>query len=225
MIISFAGRCAGMTQAEMFSDLAHWQQALDLTFQRVGQCDAVFPMWPCDAALSQPLRARLPGHDLDDEAQFQLVEQEVMLRDDYADIIRRGYPAWFASYQTRLRPDLPDTRLGRLKTLAGYIRQGLRMKRNITYWQQRGIPAMFYSACYPAFDLFSLVRSLAPFCHDLHDCPETIERACEVATPAIIATAQMPLRLTHGRRCASFRCAAARHSFRPECSNAVRCRT
>jgi len=161
-------------------------------------------MWPRNAALSQPLRALLPGRDLDDEAQFQLVEQEMMLRDDYAEIIRRGYPAWFASYQARLRPDLPDTRLGRLKTWAGYIRQGLRMKRSIAHWQQRGVPAMFYSACYPAFDLFSLARSLAPFCHDLHDCPEAIECACEMATPAIIATAQMPLRLTQGKRVCIF---------------------
>ena len=204
MIISFAGRCAGMTQAELFGSFGQWQRAMEITFERVGQCDAVFPMWPRDAALSQPLRALLPGRDLDHEAQFQLVEAEVMTRQDYADIVKQGYSAWFASYQTRIRPDLSDTRLGRIKTTFSYIRQGMRMRRNVAHWQRRGIPAMFYSACYPAFDLFSLARSLTPFCHDLRDCPKDIERACEVATPAIIATAKIPLRITRGKRVCIF---------------------
>ncbi|MBS1245376.1 MAG: hypothetical protein H6R36_31, partial [Chloroflexi bacterium] len=204
LIISFAGRCAGMTQAEIFEGFRQWQRALELTFERVGRCDAVFPMWPRDAALSQPLRALLPGRDLDDEAQFQLIEAEVMTREDYADIADRGYSAWFASYQTRIRSDLSDTRLGHIKTTLGYIRQGIRLRRNVAYWQQHGIPAMFYSACYPAFDLFSLARSLTPFCYDLRDCPEAIERACEAATPAIIATARIPLRITRGKRVCIF---------------------
>jgi len=204
LIISFAGRCAGMTQAEIFEGFRQWQRALELTFERVGRCDAVFPMWPRDAALSQPLRALLPGRDLDDEAQFQLIEAEVMTREDYADIADRGFSAWFASYQTRIRSDLSDTRLGHIKTTLGYIRQGIRLRRNVAYWQQHGIPAMFYSACYPAFDLLSLARSLTPFCYDLRDCPEAIERACGAATPAIIATARIPLRITRGKRVCIF---------------------
>ena len=204
LIISFAGRCAGVTQAELFGSFRQWQYSMQATFERVGECDAVFPMWPRDAAVSQPLRALLPGRDLDDEAQFQLVETEVMTRQDYTTIVERGYTDWFASYQTRIRPELTDTRLGRIKTTLGYIRQGIRIKCHVSYWQRRDIPAMFYSACYPAFDLFSLARSLVPFCYDLHDCPEAIERACEAATPAIIATAKIPLRITKGKRVCIF---------------------
>jgi len=204
LIISFAGRCAGITQAELFGSFARWQSAMQSTFERVGECDAVFPMWPRDAAVSQPLRALLPGRDLESDAQFQLVETEVMTRQDYGDIVERGYTDWFASYQTRIRPEFSDTRLGRIKTTLGYIRQGMRMKRHVSHWQRRGIPATFYSACYPAFDLFSLARSLAPFCYDLRDCPEAVDRACEAATPAIVATARIPLRITLGRRVCIF---------------------
>ena len=204
LIISFAGRCAGITQAELFGSFRQWQHAMQVTFERVGECDAVFPMWPRDAAVSQPLRALLPGRDLEGDAQFQLVEAEVMTRQDYTAIVERGYMDWFASYQTRIRPELADTRLGRIKTTLGYIRQGIRMKRHVSYWQRRGIPAMFYSACYPAFDLFSLARSLVPFCYDLRECPEAIECACEAATPAIVATAKIPLRITRGKRVCIF---------------------
>jgi hypothetical protein len=44
LIISFAGRCAGMTQADIFSSLHKWQQALDATFVKVGTPDAIFPL-------------------------------------------------------------------------------------------------------------------------------------------------------------------------------------
>lgn len=56
LIISFAGRCAGMTQADIFSSLHKWQEALGATFKRVGTPDAIFPLWPRDAAKSQMLR-------------------------------------------------------------------------------------------------------------------------------------------------------------------------
>lgn len=204
MIISFAGRCAGMTQAEMMSGLGRWQQALEITFERVGQPDAVFPMRPRDSALSQPLRARLPGRDLEPDEQFQFVEEEVMAREDYQDILRKGYRAWIAGYLTRVRPDLSDAPLGRFKMVAGFVRQGIRLRRNLAHWGQRGLPAMFYSACYPAFDLFSLARSMAPFSYDLMECPEILERACGVSTPDILSAAKIPLRVTGGRRVCIF---------------------
>ena len=63
LIISFAGRCASMTQADIFSSLHKWQQALEATFARVGTPDAIFPLWPRDAAKSQMLRLSLPGDE------------------------------------------------------------------------------------------------------------------------------------------------------------------
>jgi hypothetical protein len=36
--------------------------------------------------------------------------------------------------------------------------QGIRIKHNVNYWKKKwGIPAMFYAACYPAFDLIHSV--------------------------------------------------------------------
>ena len=201
LIISFAAQCAGMTQAEIFSSLHKWQQALALTFTRVGVPDAIFPLWPRDAAKSQMLRVLLPGDELEPNAQFQYLETEVMKRDDYSFIIQNGYRAWFMQYLPKIRSDIPPGPLGRILTIRGFMLQGLRIKRNVTYWQRKkGIPAMFYAACYPAFDLFSLARSLVPFCHDLFDCPEAIQQAISVATPEIVSMAKIPLRVTGGKR-------------------------
>ena len=92
LIISFAGRCAGMTQADIFSSLHKWQIALEATFARVGTPDAIFPLWPRDAAKSQMLRLLLPGEELDADAQFQYSESEVMRRDDYDVHHPQGIP-------------------------------------------------------------------------------------------------------------------------------------
>jgi hypothetical protein len=201
LIISFAAQCAGMTQAEIFSSLHKWQQALEITFEKVGVPDAIFPLWPRDAAKSQLLRVSLPGEELEPNAQFQYMESEVMSSRDYTFIIKKGYRAWFMQYLPKIRSDIAATLPGRILTILGFIQQGIRIKNNVTYWKRRaGIPAMFYSACYPAFDLFSLARSLMPFCHDLFSCPEQIELACNVATPEIVNMAKIPLRLTRGRR-------------------------
>jgi uroporphyrinogen decarboxylase len=201
LIISFAAQCAGMTQAEIFSSLRKWQQALEITFTRVGTPDAVFPLWPRDAAKSQMLRVLLPGEDLEPNAQFQYTESEVMSRSDYNLIIKKGYRAWFMQHLPKIRSDISASPLGRISTVLGFIQQGIRIKKNVTHWKRKyGIPALFYSACYPAFDLFSLARSLMPFCHDLFSCPEIIEHACKIATPEIVNMARIPLRLTRGRR-------------------------
>jgi uroporphyrinogen decarboxylase len=201
LIISFAGRCAGMTQADIFSSVSKWQRALEATYARVGTPDAIFPLWPRDAAKSQMLPVRLPGEALDADAQFQYVESEVMRLDDYDFIIEKGYRAWFMRYLPRIRADISPGWRGRLLTVRGFMLQGMRIKRNVDYWKKKmGVPAMFYAACYPAFDLFSLARSLAPFCQDLFDCPETIERAIQAATPEIVRMAKIPLRLTGGKR-------------------------
>jgi uroporphyrinogen decarboxylase len=201
LIISFAGRCAGMTQADIFSSLHKWQQALEATFARVGTPDAIFPLWPRDAAKSQMLRLLLPGDNLEVNAQFQYSESEVMSRDDYNFIIQKGYRTWFMQYLPRIRADISPGLFGRILTIRGFMLQGMRIKSNVNYWKKKmGLPAMFYAACYPAFDLFSLARSLVPFCHDLFDCPVIVEQAIKVATPEIVSMAKIPLRVTGGKR-------------------------
>lgn len=201
LIISFAARCAGMAQAEIFSSLRKWQKALEVTFARVGTPDAVFPLWPRDAAKSQMLKVLLPGEDLDPDAQFQYKESEVMSRNDYELILRKGYRAWFMQHLPKIRSDISASPVGRISMVLGFIRQGIRIKKNVSFWRGKyGIPALFYSACYPAFDLFSLARSLMPFCQDLFGCPDIIEQACKTATPGIVEMAKIPLRLTRGKR-------------------------
>ncbi len=47
-IVTFAGRCAGITQQQLFSSNQAWLNACDKTFAQVGKPDVVFPLNPFD---------------------------------------------------------------------------------------------------------------------------------------------------------------------------------
>jgi len=70
MIITFAGRSAGMTQAEIFRNDKNWIRALEMTYAKIGRPDAVFPMWPRDLSYIVSMKVRLPGRGLGDEELF-----------------------------------------------------------------------------------------------------------------------------------------------------------
>ncbi len=199
-IIGFAARCAGMTQADIYSDPGKWLMALESTFRAVGKPDAVFSLWPRDAARAQMLRVLIPGEDLPPDESLQFIEAETMRREDYDAILKAGYASWFFDYWRRVRTDLPKGIRGRAVTIGGFMRQGLRIRRMARHWERRGIAPLFTAACYPPFDLFSLLRSLEPFCFDLSDCGDRVEEACAAALPDIIRMASIPLRVTGGKR-------------------------
>jgi len=200
LIISFAGRCAGMTQAEIFTSLRRWQQAQVSVAERVGQCDLVFAVWPGDLPISEAMRCRLPGRELGEDELFQIIEEEIMTRQDYQEIQCQGYTPWFRNYHLRLRSLRPGSLPGLAQVILQFIRMGLHVRSNVRFWQRRGIPALFYTAGYPPFDFFSLARSLEPFVHDLFDCPDLIRSACAASIPEILATCKRSLGMTGGKR-------------------------
>jgi uroporphyrinogen decarboxylase len=200
LIIAFAGRCAGITQAEIFRSVQRWQQAQLRTYERIGACDLVFSVWPGDLPTSEAMRCRLPGRELGDDDLFQIAEEEIMTRQDYEQIQRQGYTAWFRNYHLRLRSLKPGSALGRAKVTLQFVRMGLHIRSNVKFWQKRGIPSLFNTAAYPPFDFFSLARSLEPFVHDLFDCPESIQAASAASLPDMLATCKQTLKLTDGKR-------------------------
>ena len=63
-IVTFAGRCAGITQEQLFSSNQAWLDAYDKTIARVGKPDVVFPLNPFDTAYIESMRVKLPGKEL-----------------------------------------------------------------------------------------------------------------------------------------------------------------
>ena len=200
LIITYTARLAGMTQAQIFSDVKIWRQAVNLAADRIGAPDMGFALWPRDVPFSEAMLFKLPGRELGDDDLFQINEQEVMQREDYEQILTRGYSRWFLDYNLRLQPDLPKGRLGRAIIIYSFIRMALRIHGNATQLNRRGILPAFYGGGYPPFDFFSLARSLNKFIFDLHDCSDLVQKTCEASVDPIMATMMQPLQVTNGKR-------------------------
>ncbi|MBN1628378.1 MAG: hypothetical protein JW990_01320 [Thermoleophilia bacterium] len=203
-IVTFAGRCAGITQAELFSSNKAWLAACDKTFQKVGKPDVVFPMNPLDTAYTESMRVKLPGRELGPDEPFQFVEEEVMQASDYDMILEKGWSAWNNDFMMKIQNPPLHGRIGKFRVLWGFIKAGMNTGKNIKYWKQQGMPVMFHTGVAPPFDIFSLSRSLRPFYRDLFDMPDKVKKAVEVGTDAMIAMGIANVKRAKGDRVAMF---------------------
>ncbi len=210
LLITFIARAAGMKQAQIFSNVNTWRQAVDLAIDRIGAPDLGFALWPRDVPFSEALKHKLPGRDLGEDDLFQLVEEEVMKRSDYERLLKVGYDRWSMDYFVSLDSKLPLGWRGRAMVTFQFIQMALRIRGNAHRLERRGIPPAFCGAGYPPFDFFSLARSLNKFCQDLYQCPELVQKACEASLKPILATMMQPLKVTGGKRVCIYpmRCSA-----------------
>ena len=203
-IVTFAGRCAGITQQQLFSSNRAWLDACDKTFSRAGKPDVVFPLNPRDTAYIESMKVKLPGRELGPDEPFQFVEEEVMLESDYDVILTKGWSAWNTDFMKKIQAPPLTGPLAGLKVLWGFIRTGLNTNKNIKHWKAEGLPVMFHTGVAPAFDVFSLSRSLRPFYIDLFNNTEKVKKAVEVGTDAMIKLGIANAKRAKGDRVAIF---------------------
>ena len=94
--------------------------------------------------------------------------------------------------------------LSSLKVLWGFIRTGMNTNKNIKHWKAQGMPVMFHTGVAPAFDVFSLSRSLRPFYRDLFENADKVKKAVEVGTDAMIKLGIANAKRAKGDRVAIF---------------------
>jgi hypothetical protein len=203
-IVTFAARCAGITQAELFSSNKAWLAAYDKTLERVGKPDVVFPLNPRDTAYTESMRVKLPGRELGPDEPFQFVEDEFMLASDYDVILEKGWSAWNTEFMKKIQSPPWHGRVGNFKVLYNFIKAGMNTGKNIKHWRKQGLPVMFHTGVAPPFDIFSLSRSLRPFFRDVFDDPEKVKRAVAVGTEAIVKLGIDNVKRAKGDRVAIF---------------------
>jgi hypothetical protein len=185
-IVTFAGRCAGVTQQQLFSSNKAWLDACDSTFAKVGKPDIVFPLNPRDTAYIESMKVKLPGRDLGPDEPFQFVEEEFMLESDYDVILTKGWGAWNNDFMKRIQTPPLSGPFSTAKVVWGFIKAGMNTGKNIKHWKAQGMPVMFHTGIAPAFDIFSLSRSLKPFYLDLFNNTDKVKKAVDVGTDALI---------------------------------------
>lgn len=181
-----AAGLAGLSQADIAGDNAVVVQAAFKVFDAYGGWDnpymACYTPVQLQASGVFPLRMKIPGVDLAENAPFQLDEAEVMLPEDYETISEVGFDTFFnEDYLWRicdLAPDSVAAERQKLMAAGGLF---------LNECAQRDRRPLFLANCLHPFFLLSLMRSMLSFTKDVYYHPEPVERAIERMTSDLIA--------------------------------------
>ncbi len=202
----FAATYAGYSQADLWEDHGAYRESMRRTFRDLGPWDASFLLdahGPIAMSFMIPMKARIPGRDLPRNSTLQLIEEEVMLPEDYDWLVRKPSRldgALFGMFLRRLALRIHDP-LGR--TLAGHLRMALELARNGVYnfmdvlmWQRWGVSVLYGMGLEAPFDTFSLARSLTHFSMDILGRPDEIRDAAQKMVPGFLLAARVGCRAT-----------------------------
>jgi len=181
-----AAGLVGLSQAEIASDNAVAVQAFFKAFDAYGGWDN--PYMSCytpvqlQASGVFPLKMKIPGVHLADNAPFQLDEAEVMRPEDYETISEVGFDTFFNKDYlwriTDLAPDAVPEELQKLMVAGGMF---------LDECAQRDRRPLFLANCMHPFFLLSLMRSMVAFTKDIYYNPDPVEQALERMTSDLIA--------------------------------------
>jgi hypothetical protein len=186
-----AAHLTGITQAKVAADNAVALDAILKTFDEYGGWDSIYPGTYTPLQLqvlgADPMKMRIPGRDLPDDYQWQLVEEEILQPQDYDKISEIGFDRfYYEDYLARisnLTMDDVNREIGALFTT------GVRF---LAECDKRKVKPFFMGSGMHPFFTLSLMRSMVAFTKDLYYNPDPVERAIKRMTADVIA-AQIPL--------------------------------
>jgi hypothetical protein len=169
---------AGLSRAAVYADIQLSFDTCMRVFDEFGGWDTVVSSFLSPDAMQAtglyPMKMRIPGRDLPDDYVFQLVEEEVLVAEDYHAIQELGYDDFYMQdYLWRVAgftaEDLPGIMEGVAKTGDLY---GQELAR-------RALPHVASGFFLHPFFTLSLMRSLVRFTEDLYRRPEIVEKTLQ----------------------------------------------
>jgi hypothetical protein len=189
----FSSRYGGITQKEMFFNLARADEALQKTLDDLGDMDGMgfsYAGMGRILGLYFPSRPRLPGVDgIPDDGQFQFVERSLIEPEEYLAIA--GDPRrWLLKKMVETHPEMTGP-AGLAKSLAVIAADVLRMRRSIHAWDRKGLKNMMaYNFAFTPMEYVSLMlRSFDDFILDMFRHPDEVKAACRALMKPMKETA------------------------------------
>ncbi len=186
-IYYFAAFYAGITVHELWSQPKKYRQAIDKCYEDLGPWDIYYHtnvLRPELYAIIMPMKARWPGIDLPPDSICQLLEEEVMLPEDYewiSGLARRiswfTYIPFFVRMISRAFEDIGEDARGYLLIASYLLWYTASWRYDVERMKRRGTTALYGMYPEAAFDAFSLARGLTEFSRDLKKRPDEIARA------------------------------------------------
>lgn len=188
VVLEYAGLAAYLTQtpmAEFISSPARATRTMIDAYRLIGGGDAInygsFSAY--ELSLSFGAKVHVPGFDLPPDEIWQVVESELMTRDDYDRILVDGWKAFFEEYlRDRVFNDADPDLLPSNQELID-----LRSE-----WAGLGVPVLSGGDITTPFELLCGGRSLQKFFMDLMEIPETVEKVMAEILPHLSSSAITP---------------------------------
>ena len=178
----FAARHAGLTMREFIEDEEKATQAEIQTFLDYGLRDLPFTsnsLTEFAFKLTIPLRMKVPGRELPDDAHWQFDEREEMKVEDYDFAIANGWKALWGRLITQIHDVQPQD-------IGGEIQHWVERSINdIHKWEALGYPCFAGAGISPPYECFSFPRSLHEFALDLRRRPEKVLEAIDAITDEV----------------------------------------
>jgi hypothetical protein len=185
VVLEYSGFAAHVTQTPMAAFLRSPQTNIDTmiqAFQIVGEGDAINygSFWPYALCYDFMAKVRVPGVDLPENDMWQVVETELMDRDDYHRILDLGWPDFFKKMMRgRILNDVPPEYLPPLrKSIDARVE-----------WRVHGIPVLSGGDITTPIELLCGARSLMEFAMDLLEIPDTVEAVMDSILPHLAGKA------------------------------------
>jgi uroporphyrinogen-III decarboxylase len=191
----YAAPYAGMTMETYYSDLKAATSAQHQVFDALGGWDVMglsgstmtdhFPL-----ITLFPNKVKRPGEELPPDAIMQFDESEpAMFVDDYDIIIKKGWNHFFFNHLLpRIQPGYGGNVFGTIKAVLRLMRFMRVYKKDVRYWENRGIPALVGMPCVVPYEIFSTARTLKQFALDLYRHPEKVIAAMDAVMSDVIKT-------------------------------------
>lgn len=191
----FSAPYVGMTMETYYSDLKAAASAQRQVFDDLGGWDV---MGLSGSTMTDPFplitifpnKVKRPGKELPPDAIMQFDESEpAMVVEDYDIIIKKGWNRFFFNHLLpRIQPGYGGNTFGTIKAFLRLMRFLRVYKKDVRYWEKRGIPVLVGVPCVVPYEMFSTARTLKQFILDLYRYPEKVIAAMDAAIPDAINT-------------------------------------
>jgi len=185
VVLEYSGFAAYVTDtpmAEFLRSPATTLETMIQAFGMVGDADAINygSFWPYGLCYDYMSKVRVPGVDLPEDDMWQVVESELMTRDDYRILLDTGWPEYFNAFlKQRIFHEVPDN----------YLPPRRKSPDAQKAWRQKGVPVLSGGDVTTPYELLCGSRSLLEFSMDLFDMPDTVIAAMDVIVPHLAARA------------------------------------
>jgi len=185
VVLEYSGFAAYVTGTPMSAFLASPVMNLETMIQAyhlVDGGDAINygSFWPYGLCYDYLSKVRVPGVDLPDEEMWQVVETELMTRDDYDHLLNQGWPGFFSEFMTeRILDDVPGE----------YLPPHRKSPDVKGKWEKEGVPVLSGGDVTTPYELLCGSRSLMEFSRDLFEIPDKVIAAMDAIVPHLAGDA------------------------------------